>query len=266
MSFPNSSGSKRLNRIGCLSLSTLIISLAVSTAPPADTKDLGQIIQVIGRVFKPKPPQRSSGGQTKGPEAIISPGVWGASTETAQFPEVWNIRPVVLYDRPQNAQEAPSQIQLINNRSKAVVQTFEVEGQAYAKLAVTKNLELGGSYTIRQINGKTKQMMNSPVRFQVMAEGPTRQALAEKLKALDCEKASETTRGQCIENRMAQFVEAGLWSDALQEVSAFLETSSDWELLKCSILSKWKEADRQPIVVPKPKPKLNKLRAIAAPQ
>ena len=224
--------------IGCVSLT---LGSLILISPSVSAKSFGDIIQSVIRVFSPKSPSRRSGGG-KGPEAIISPGVWG-DRDSNSIREVWHMRPVILYKSPTNLNETPDRIQVLHSKSNTLIQTFDVKNKRYATLVIDSDLKPGEKYDIRPIKGEKMRSMSGSVMFLIMPEGENRQKITEKLESLRCQEEEED-QNACIEQRIQKFIDAGLWSDALQEISSFVETEEDWNFFNVETVQKWLAAEK----------------------
>jgi hypothetical protein len=192
----------------------------------------------VKRVFSPKPPVRYRGGG-KGPEAIVSPGVWVDREATQRTPQVWNLQPVILYERPTNSQEAPTALQLVDTSTQTVIQRFEVCGKSHARLKVDKPLTPGTVYQVEQL--QNDKNINSSATFRTM-DGPARNRMSRIIDKL--EKQEKTVPQQLSEQKVKLFVENQLWSDALQEMSQWVESDDDWKQFTALTIEEWRKGDQ----------------------
>jgi hypothetical protein len=231
---PRRSSMRFVLLVACLS----VTAASIVAIPPAHAaKSLRDVWTTIVRVLAPSPPKRKNAGG-KGPESILSPGVWRntkANQEMVQ--EVWHRQPVILYQSPWNLNDAPDRIQLVDRATKQPVQTFPVRDQSYAKLKLDSALKAGNTYQIHQLQDGTVKPIDASVEFVVMPDGPKRTAITAKLAKLDCQFADD--QDQRSEERIKVFVAEGLWSDALQELSEFVKTDADWQSLKTETIDQW---------------------------
>jgi hypothetical protein len=192
----------------------------------------------VKRVFSPQPPTRYRGGG-KGPEAIVSPGVWVDREATQKIPQVWNLKPVILYQEPTNKQEAPTTLQLVDVSTKQVIQAFEVCGKSYARLEVSESLKPGTTYRVKQLqNGKN---IGGSVIFRTMS-GELRDQITLSLSNLKSQ--GERTPQQLSERNVELFIQNQLWSDALQEMSQWVESDDDWHAFTALTIDEWRKGDR----------------------
>jgi hypothetical protein len=220
--------------VACLS----VTAASIVAIPPAHAaKSLRDVWTTIVRVLAPWPPQRKNAGG-KGPESILSPGVWrDAKASQKVIQEVWHNQPVILYQSPWNQNDAPDRIQLVDRATKQPVQTFQVNDQIYAKLTPARVLQAGNTYQIHQLQDGTAQPIDASVEFVVMPDGPRRKAITAKLTKLDCQLSDDPD--QRSEERIKVFVAEGLWSDVLQELSEFVKTDADWQSFKTETIDQW---------------------------
>jgi hypothetical protein len=211
--------------------------------PAAVAESLRDVWTTIKRIIYPSPPARKGAGG-KGGEAILSPGVWvNAAAKAPQVPEVWHLRPVILYQSPANLNEAPDRIALMQGEAPGQttpVQTFEVKGKTYDQLLVDAQLTPGQKYQIHQLKGKANRIIDRSIQFQVMPYGPVREAISTQLATVDCQFAADRERRSA--ERFKVFVAAGLWSDAMQELGALVKTDDDWQSLRTATIDRWEKA------------------------
>jgi hypothetical protein len=228
-------GSSKSFRKGLLISSCVILIGATSLLVPiAVAVPAGGWWAALQRVIRPQPPKRKAGGG-KGPEAIIAPGIWG--NDASGVREVWHLQPVILYQAPQNASEAPDRLRLIDRKTRKVIQDFDVKEKSYAVLSVDTALSPGSNYRIEQLRGKrNRPIANASVDFQVMPED-RRQAIAAKLMP-------ESTEDSSI-HAITVFQKYGLWSDVLHQMGQQVTTAEDWQKLQSVILS-WEQPSGSP--------------------
>jgi hypothetical protein len=201
-------------------------------------QSISSLWESMKRVFGPKPPVRYRGAG-KGPEAIVSPGVWVDREATQKIPQVWNLKPVILYQKPRNKQEAPTTLQLVDIRTKQVIQVFEVFGKSYARLEVNESLKPGTTYRINQLQNGSN--IGSSVIFRTMS-GELRDQITLSLSNLKSQ--GETTPQQLSERNVELFIQNQLWSDALQEMSQWVESDDDWHTFTALTINEWRKGDR----------------------
>jgi hypothetical protein len=200
---------------------------------------ISSFLQSVKRVFSPKPPVRYPGGG-RGPEAIVSPGVWVDRDATQKVPQVWSLQPVILYQAPSNTKEVPTALQLVDiEKPQEVIQSFEVYGKSYARLEVNKQLQPGKIYRVEQLQNKTN--IKASVTFRVMG-GALRNRLTLALDNL--EKQGAATPQQLSEQKVKLFVQNQLWSDALQEMSQWVESDDDWHAFTAVTIDEWRKGDQ----------------------
>jgi hypothetical protein len=234
---PRRSSMRFVLLVACLSVTMASI---VAIPPAQAAKSLRDVWTAIVRVLAPWPPQRKNAGG-KGPESILSPGVWrDAKANQEMVQEVWHRQPVILYQSPSNSNDAPDRIQLMQGETK--IQTFDVKGKFYGKLLVDTKLTVGQSYQIHQLKGEANRVIDRSVAFQVMSDSPKRQAITEKLEEVECQFVAD--QDQRLEERIKVFVAAGLWSDALQELSSRVATDDDLRSLKAETVDQWVKAEK----------------------
>ncbi|NJM47719.1 MAG: hypothetical protein HC860_17425 [Alkalinema sp. RU_4_3] len=154
-------------------------------------------------------------------------------------PQVWNLQSVILYERPKNSSEAPTTLQLVDTSTQEVVQRFEVCGKDRARLEVEKPLQPGKTYGVEQFQNEKK--INASVSFRVMS-GAFRNKIMLELN--DLESKGKSTRQQLSEQKVKLFVDNQLWSDALQEMSQWVESDDDWKQFTAVTIDEWRKGDQ----------------------
>jgi hypothetical protein len=226
-----------------MKLFTIALASILFTAPilhpqAVVAKSITEILSSIQRVLSPAPrPSRTAGG--RGPEAIVSPGVWVDREATQKIPQVWNLKPVILYQEPTNKQEASTTLQLVDTTTEKVIQSFEVCGKSHVRLLMSEPLKPDTIYRVEQL--KNGININGSVTFRVMS-GAARNRLDRMLNTL--EKQGKTVPQQLSEQKVKLFVQNQLWSDALQEMSQWVESDNDWHAFTAVTIDEWRKGDR----------------------
>jgi hypothetical protein len=224
--------------VGCISIT---LGLVIATPIVTDVATAGGIWTEIVRIFSPRPPNRTAAGG-KGANNVISPGVWfDRDAKPGSIGEVWNVRPVILYESSENALTDPVRIELMQDES--IVQSFDIKDRpSHKQLPINPELKPGEEYKIRQFLSASSGPTNDGTKFVVMPYGPKRELITTALAKLDCEFAKDEAKRSTA--RIRVFVEAGLWSDALQEASALAKNDQEWAMLKGTI-EQWKKSERK---------------------
>lgn len=215
----------------------LVFSTSIWMISPVSANTLDRIWQSISNVFTPKRPVRGPRGR-KGPEAIISPGVWVDRDRPTDKPTLWNLKPVILYQRSANSNENATSLQLIDVKTQDVIQSFELGQESHMKLVLDKPLKPGTVYQINQL--KDGVNINGSVDFRTIA-GVSRKRLNESIQRL--EEQGRLTPMQLSEEKIKLFVHNQLWSDALQELSQWATNEEEWKEFTVKTIDDWRVAE-----------------------
>jgi hypothetical protein len=221
-----------------IALASILLTASILHPQAVVAKSINEIWSSIQRVLSPAPrPSRTAGG--RGPESIISPGVWVDREAAQKTPQAWNLQPVILYERPKNSPEAPTTLQLVDTSTQEVVQRFEVCGKDWARLKVDKPLTPGTVYQVKQL--QNDKDISGSVTFRMM-DGLARNRMSRIIDRL--EKQGQSTPQQLSEQKVELFVKNQLWSDALQEMSQWAESDDDWKQFTTLTIQEWRKGDQ----------------------
>jgi hypothetical protein len=238
MLFRRSQLAHHLMKLFTIALASILLTAPILHPQTVFAKSIPEIWSSIQRVLSPVPrPSRTAGG--KGPETIISPGIWVDREAAQRIPQVWNLKPVILYQEPTNKQEAPTTLQLVDTKTEKVIQRFEVCGKSHVRLQVSEALKPDTVYRVEQL--KNGENINSSVTFRMMS-GAARNRLDRMLDTL--EKHGKLVPQQLSERKVELFVQNQLWSDALQEMSQWVESDDDWHAFTAVTIDDWRKGDR----------------------
>jgi hypothetical protein len=193
----------------------------------------------IVRILSPGSPRRSTAGG-KGGDNIISPGIW--MDDAATPAEVWNLRPVILYERSTRPDNDPDRIEL--RQDGKTIQSFDLKDKpSYRKLSIETALKPGQKYQILEFLDGSPTPSGAGIEFTVMLDCAKRLTIGENLAEVDRQFPKDQAKRST--GRIQVFVKTGLWSDALQEASTLIETEKDWKILKAEIIERWKEIGKR---------------------
>jgi hypothetical protein len=222
--------------VACVSIT---LGTLIATPQITGAATFGDVWREIVQVLSPGSPSRSAAGG-KGSEPIVSPGIW--VNDATKPAEVWNLRPVILYEASGNLNDVPNRVEL--RQDETIIQSFDLKDKPpYRRLSIDTTLEPGQKYEIVEFLDGSTTPKGAGIKFTVMSDGSKRQAIADHLTEVD-QKFPDDQAKRSI-NRIQVFVDAKLWSDALQEASTLVETAKDWQILKAEIIEGWKEKERK---------------------
>jgi hypothetical protein len=218
--------------VACVSIT---LGSVIATPQITGATTVRDVWTEIVRIFSPCSPSRAAAGG-KGGNNIVSPGIW--FDDAAKPAEVWNVRPVILYETSGRRDNDPDRIEL--RQDGKTLQSFDLKDKPnYRKLSIDTALKPGQKYQIVEFLDGSPTPSGAGIEFTVISDCSKRLAIAENL--LEVDRLFPKDAAKRSTERIQVFVKARLWSDALHEASTLVETEKDWQILKTEIIEHWKE-------------------------